>query len=155
MNDRDEYDLVEPSPAKTLAFYVEQIDKLDLAILAAKTTKSVEAEAIATEGIAQIYAECGKEKVAAIYLQSAYDLYVKAGTQTKIDYLEYTYPHLFSPNSPTAEPQNYFTDEFIATLSHEFRNPLNGILGMSEALLEEVFGEMNDRSQWRIFIGAD
>ncbi len=40
---------------------------------------------------------------------------------------------------------NYFTDEFIATLSHEFRNPLNGILGMSEALLEEVFGTMNER----------
>ncbi len=143
MNDRDEYDWVEPSPAKTLALYAEQLDKLDLDILAARTTKSLAAEAIATERIAQIYLDCGKEPVAAVYLQAAYDLYVRAETQTKIDYLEYTYPQLVAPATP--EPPNYFTDEFIATLSHEFRNPLNGILGMSEALLEEVFGTLNDR----------
>jgi signal transduction histidine kinase/ActR/RegA family two-component response regulator len=147
MTCQDEYDLVEAAPAKTLALYVEQIDKLDRSMLAARANKSLEAEAIATEQMAQIYLECSKEKVAAVYLQDAYDLYARAGATTKIDYLEYSYPHLLntlrSPQQVT--PTNYFTDEFIATLSHEFRNPLNGILGMSEALLEEVFGTMNER----------
>ncbi len=141
MNDRDDYDLVESAPAHTVERYVEQIDKLDRLILSARATPSIESEAIATERLAQIYLEWGKDKVAAVYLQEAYDLYTQAGVTTKTDYLEYTYPELLAP----PEPPNYFTDEFIATLSHEFRNPLNGILGMSEALLEEVFGTMNER----------
>jgi signal transduction histidine kinase/ActR/RegA family two-component response regulator len=139
--------LVEVAPANTLAQYVEQLDKLDRAMLEARAKKSLEAEAIATEQTAQIYLECGKDKVAAVYLQAAYDLYTRAGATTKTDYLEYSYPHLLNHlRSPQQLAQtNYFTDEFIATLSHEFRNPLNGILGMSEALLEEVFGTMNER----------
>jgi PAS domain S-box-containing protein len=36
-------------------------------------------------------------------------------------------------------------DEFLATMSHELRTPLNAILGMSEALLEQVFGTLNSR----------
>ena len=36
-------------------------------------------------------------------------------------------------------------DEFLAAMSHELRTPLNVILGMSEALQEEVFGILTER----------
>ena len=36
-------------------------------------------------------------------------------------------------------------NEFLANMSHELRTPLNGILGMSEILLEEIRGPLNER----------
>jgi signal transduction histidine kinase len=38
-------------------------------------------------------------------------------------------------------------DEFLANMSHELRTPLVAILGMSEALLEETYGEINIAQQ--------
>ena len=36
-------------------------------------------------------------------------------------------------------------DEFLASMSHELRTPLNAILGLSEALLEQVYGPLNEK----------
>lgn len=36
-------------------------------------------------------------------------------------------------------------DEFLATISHELRTPLNAIIGLSEGLLEEVYGSFNPK----------
>ena len=36
-------------------------------------------------------------------------------------------------------------DEFLANMSHELRTPLNAILGMTEALIEEVFGGVTEQ----------
>ncbi len=38
---------------------------------------------------------------------------------------------------------NRLKDEFLATMSHELRTPLNTILGMSEALQEQVYGALD------------
>ncbi|MEI8308412.1 MAG: ATP-binding protein [Chloroflexales bacterium] len=38
-------------------------------------------------------------------------------------------------------------DEFVANMSHELRTPLNAILGLSESLLEQVRGPLNERQQ--------
>ncbi|QEH39092.1 Non-motile and phage-resistance protein [Aquisphaera giovannonii] len=36
-------------------------------------------------------------------------------------------------------------DEFLAGMSHELRTPLNAVLGLAEALMEGIYGPMNDR----------
>jgi signal transduction histidine kinase/CheY-like chemotaxis protein len=38
-------------------------------------------------------------------------------------------------------------DEFLASMSHELRTPLNAVLGLSEALQEEVYGPLNSDQQ--------
>jgi CheY-like chemotaxis protein len=38
-------------------------------------------------------------------------------------------------------------DEFLANMSHELRTPLNAILGLSESLLEQTAGPLNEKQQ--------
>lgn len=38
-------------------------------------------------------------------------------------------------------------DEFLANMSHELRTPLNAVIGLSEALLEEVYGPLTAKQQ--------
>ena len=45
------------------------------------------------------------------------------------------------------EHANQIKDEFLANMSHELRTPLTSILGLSESLLEERRGSLNDHQQ--------
>ncbi|HSJ88002.1 MAG TPA: PAS domain S-box protein [Anaerolineales bacterium] len=45
------------------------------------------------------------------------------------------------------EHANRAKDEFLANMSHELRTPLNSILGLSESLLEQRRGQLNDYQQ--------
>jgi PAS domain S-box-containing protein len=36
-------------------------------------------------------------------------------------------------------------DEFLANMSHELRTPLNAVIGLSESLLDEVYGTLTDK----------
>ena len=38
-------------------------------------------------------------------------------------------------------------DEFLASMSHELRTPLNAVLGLSEAMIEEVYGPVTERQR--------
>jgi signal transduction histidine kinase/ActR/RegA family two-component response regulator len=152
MNSLDSYDYIQKiDPTLTLDGFepsIAEISRLDRAILDAQASNSLAAEAIAHECAAQFYLAWEKEKIAVVYLQDAYDCYARSGAKAKIAEIEQRYPQfLRSILRQRQQPSesNYFNDEFIATFSHEFRNPLNSILGMSEALLEEVFGSMNEK----------
>lgn len=40
---------------------------------------------------------------------------------------------------------NRLKDEFLANMSHELRTPLNAILGLTEGLLQEIYGSLNSK----------
>jgi signal transduction histidine kinase/CheY-like chemotaxis protein len=160
MDYSDTCNLAETEQAKLLARYAAGIIRLEQDILAAQASNSLKEQGIANERAGDFYLEWGKEKIAAIYMQDAHNCYIQSAEQDRAHSLKEHYPQLLQSTLPPPQSAeiNYFTDEFIATISHEFRNPLNGILGMAETLLEEVFGTMNaqqlnavstiDRSGW-------
>jgi signal transduction histidine kinase/CheY-like chemotaxis protein len=148
MHDTDEIEFLESKPTMSLEESVAEIARLQRDIFQAQANYSPEAEAIACEDAAKFYLEQGKEKLAAVYMQDAYDCYIRAGLNITTENLLRCYPRLLQPilqQRQEAVGKNHFDDELIATVSHEFRTCLNGILGMSEALLEEVFGVMNEQ----------
>jgi len=49
--------------------------------------------------------------------------------------------------SAQLEVANQHKSEFLASMSHELRTPLNAVIGFSEALLEEMFGDINEKQR--------
>jgi signal transduction histidine kinase/ActR/RegA family two-component response regulator len=141
-------ELVTAEFAKNSHQYVAAIESYDRAIAKAEKCQAIEVQALAHELAAIFYLGWDKLKFATIYMQTARDCYDSWGSRAKTEYLETYYPQLFSATAATKQQPhdaNNFTDEFIATLSYEFRTPLASIIGVSEVLLEEVYGELNEQ----------
>ena len=46
-----------------------------------------------------------------------------------------------------AEKTSLAKSEFLANMSHELRTPLNSVIGFSEVLQDQLFGQINDKQQ--------
>jgi len=65
--------------------------------------------------------------------------------EAKIERLETEKVELLKKRNVELERTTRLKDEFLANMSHELRTPLNSILGMSEALQEQIFGLINEQ----------
>ena len=55
-----------------------------------------------------------------------------------------SYSHMIEEKNQELEAAIQARDQFFATMSHELRTPLNSIIGFTESLLDEIYGELND-----------
>lgn len=62
---------------------------------------------------------------------------------TKRKQIEQEQEHLIAQLAKSAR----LKDEFLANMSHELRTPLNSILGMAEALSDEIYGDLTPRQR--------
>ena len=46
-----------------------------------------------------------------------------------------------------AEKSNLAKSDFLANMSHELRTPLNSVIGFSEVLQDQIFGQINEKQQ--------
>nr|MDJ0515035.1 ATP-binding protein [Trichodesmium sp. MO_231.B1] len=97
MNCQHKYDLVEAEKARVLGEKWQASELYDKAISLAQENEYIQEEALANELAAKLYLECGKEKIACIYMQEAYYCYARWGAKAKTDDLEKRYPHLLIP----------------------------------------------------------
>jgi signal transduction histidine kinase len=53
--------------------------------------------------------------------------------------------HELQDKTAQLQAANRHKSEFLANMSHELRTPLNAVIGFSEVLIEQMFGELNDK----------
>ncbi|MGD1700291.1 ATP-binding protein [Dapis sp. BLCC M229] len=97
MNFQHKYDLIKAEKHRLLGERMAAMEIYDRAIAGAKKNEYIQEEALANELAAKFYFDWGKEKIACIYMQSAYYCYARWGAKAKTDDLEKHYPHLLTP----------------------------------------------------------
>jgi predicted ATPase/signal transduction histidine kinase len=105
-NYQHKYNLVEAEKYRVLGDFAQAIDFYDRAILAAHATSYIQEVALANELAAKFYLDWGKPKVAAAYMQEAYDCYRRWGAQAKLSHLETRYPQLLTPLLAPSSPSD-------------------------------------------------
>ncbi|MBN3894880.1 MAG: AAA family ATPase, partial [Nostoc sp. NOS(2021)] len=87
-------DLIRAERHRILGNKLQAQEYYDLAISGAKQNSYIQEEALANELAAKFYLECGKEKIAQVYIQEAYYCYARWGAKAKVTDLEKRYPQL-------------------------------------------------------------
>ncbi len=96
-NFQHQYDLVAAEECRVLGDFTQAVNLYDRAISAAKTHEFLQEEALANELAAKFYLQHDKEKIAAVYMQSAYYCYLRWGARAKTAQLAQHYPQLLAP----------------------------------------------------------
>ncbi len=97
MNFLHKHYLVEAEQHRVKGEYLEAMDNYDRAIDLARENEYINEEALANELAARFYLECGKRKIAQIYLTDAYYCYLRWGAKAKVEDLAKCYPQLLAP----------------------------------------------------------
>ncbi|MEQ9459327.1 MAG: PAS domain-containing protein, partial [Phycisphaeraceae bacterium] len=64
---------------------------------------------------------------------------------TEVINAQIAYEHELSAALDAAELASRAKSEFLANMSHELRTPLNSVIGLSEVMLEGIFGPLSDK----------
>lgn len=76
-----------------------------------------------------------------------FDLFISIGCFASIWFKDYFKIHTETKElASTLQRMNDHKDQFLATTSHEFKNPLHGMLNMSQSILERERDSLQDRS---------
>ncbi|MBW4546311.1 MAG: AAA family ATPase [Symplocastrum torsivum CPER-KK1] len=139
MNFQHKYELVEAEKARVLGEYWQAMDYYDRAIAGAKEQGYIQEEALINELAAKFYFECGREKVAQVYLADAYYGYLRWGATAKVNDLEARYPHIF-PQLPKQESQDLEMNRTVSSTTTASVGSLDlaAVIKASQALSGEI-----------------
>ncbi len=119
--------LVEAELLRVLGKSSQAAECYDRAISAAKASGCIQEEGYANEFTAKFYANWGKSKIAAIYMQSAYYCYARWGAKAKTKDLERRYPHLLDPILRQAQAPAFDPLATLATITNSATNNRSGV----------------------------
>jgi predicted ATPase/GAF domain-containing protein len=120
-NFQHKYDLVKAEQARVCGDRWAAMDAYEQAIQGARAHEYLQEEALANELAAKFYLADGKVKIAAGYLQDAYDCYSHWGAQAKTLQLNRDYPQFSltcaQPNGKAIDIQESLDSSFMKTIS--------------------------------------
>ena len=81
------------------------------------------------------------------FTEETLDLLETFASQSALALLNAQLFRTLEERSAELEVASRHKSEFLASMSHELRTPLNAVLGFSEVLLEQMFGDINEKQE--------